>query len=230
MLKIKSFHPSLVAVAVAGTLGTAVPALGSDQLVLDEIIVTGTAGPKSKLETSISVSTLDADEFAKYAPRSAAEIFRNVPGIRSESSGGEGNANIAVRGLPVAAGGAKFLQLQEDGLPILQFGDIAFGNADIFLRVDATVARVEAIRGGSASTFASNAPGGIINIISRTGDEESGSISATLGLDYDTQRTDFEYGAPIGATNEVPARSARARATTRAPLDSTVAPASALQP
>ncbi len=43
----------------------------------------------------------------------------------------------------------------EDGLPILEFGDIIFGNADNFLRADRSVARVEAVRGGSASTFRS---------------------------------------------------------------------------
>ncbi|WP_366522293.1 hypothetical protein [uncultured Sphingomonas sp.] len=54
-------------------------------------------------------------------------MLRNLPGIRVEASGGEGNANISVRGLPVASGGAKFLQLQEDSLPVLEFGDIIFG-------------------------------------------------------------------------------------------------------
>lgn len=117
--------------------------------------------------------------------------------MKVESTGGEGNANIAVRGLPVASGGAKFLQIQEDGLPILQFGDIAFGNADIFLRLDSTVQTIESIRGGSASTAASNAPGGIINVISKTGSSDAGSVSTTFGLDYDTFRTDFEYGTSI---------------------------------
>ena len=82
----------------------------------------------------------------------------------------------------MASGGAKFLQLQEDGLPVLEYGDIAFGNADIFLRSDLNVARVEAVRGGSASTFASNSPGGVINLISRTGEQEGGSIQGTVGL------------------------------------------------
>ncbi|WP_346962849.1 Plug domain-containing protein [Sphingomonas sp. S-NIH.Pt15_0812] len=64
-------------------------------------------------------------------------MFRNIPGIRSESSGGDGNANIAIRGLPIASGGATFLQLQEDGLPVLEFRDITFDNADIFLHIPA---------------------------------------------------------------------------------------------
>lgn len=163
-----------------------------------DVVVTGVARSQNRLDSSVSVSSLGEDEIARAAPRSAAEIFRNIPGIRSEASGGEGNANIAVRGLPVASGGAKFLQLQEDGLPILEFGDITFGNADIFLRADFNVARVEAIRGGSASTFASNSPGGIINIISKTGTTEGGSFQLGAGLDYRDYRVDFDYGGRLG--------------------------------
>lgn len=165
---------------------------------LDEIVVTATAGGKSKLRTSVSTSSINADTIERSAPRSTAEIFRNIPGIRSESTGGEGNANIAVRGLPVASGGAKFLQLQEDGLPVMEFGDIAFGNADIFLRSDWSIDRIEAVRGGSASTFASNSPGGVINFISNTGEVQSGAVGLTTGIDYDSQRLDFRYGMPFG--------------------------------
>lgn len=170
----------------------------NDALGLDEIVVTASARPANRLDTSVSVSILDDEAIADAAPRTTAEIFRQIPGIRSESTGGDGNANIAVRGLPVASGGAKFLQLQEDGLPVLQFGDIAFGNADIFLRADQTVKSIQAVRGGSASTLASNAPGGVINFVSKDGSQEGGTVIATLGLDYEDYRLDFNYGAKIG--------------------------------
>ncbi len=163
----------------------------------EDIVVTAVARGQDRLSTSVSTSSLSADDLLKASPRSAAELFRSLPGIRSESSGGEGNANIAVRGLPVASGGAKFLQLQEDGLPILEFGDITFGNADIFLRADFNVARAEAVRGGSASTFASNSPGGVINFISNTGETEGGAVQASAGLDYDEYRIDFRYGGSL---------------------------------
>lgn len=176
--------------------GAAEDAPGSGDL--DEIVVTATAGGKSKLRTSVSTSSVTPETIERSAPRSTAEIFRNIPGIRSESTGGEGNANIAVRGLPVASGGAKFLQLQEDGLPVLEFGDIAFGNADIFLRNDWSIDRIEAVRGGSASTFASNSPGGVINFISNTGEVQGGAVGLTTGLDYSSHRIDFRYGMPFG--------------------------------
>lgn len=184
----------------------AVPAMAQDAATSEEdppaidaseIVVTAVARGQNVLDSSVSVSSIDSEALVDLAPRSSAELIRQIPGIRSESSGGDGNANIAVRGLPVASGGAKFLQLQEDGLPILEFGDITFGNADIFLRTDYSVARVEAVRGGSASTFASNSPGGVINFISKTGTREGGSLGLTAGLDYREFRADFDYGGSI---------------------------------
>ena len=174
----------------------AVPA-AEEEVDASEIVVTAVAKGQNKLDTSISVSSLGQEAIQQFAPRSVAEVFRNLPGIRSESSGGEGNANIAVRGLPVATGGAKYIQLQEDGLGVLEFGDIIFGNSDIFLRSDFNTARVESVRGGSASTFASNAPGGVINIISNTGEKEGGAIQGSAGLDYDEYRLDFRYGGRL---------------------------------
>ena len=172
--------------------------LNEDVMSLDDVVITGVTNPRSKIESSISVTTLKPNLIAQSSPRSTAEIFRTIPGIRTESSGGEGNTNISVRGVPISAGGSKYLQLQEDGLPVLLYGDISFATADIFLRADQNIARIEAIRGGSASTLSSNSPAGIINFISKTGEIEGGGAATTVGLDYNSLRTDFDYGSPIG--------------------------------
>lgn len=172
--------------------------LASNEQALGELVVTGVVNPQSSLESSVSISTLTADNITNNSARTTAEIFRSIPGVRAEASAGDGNTNITVRGVPIATGGSKFLLLQEDGLPVLQFGDIAFATADIFVRADQTIGRVEALRGGSASTLASNSPAGLINLISRTGEVEGGSVSASFGLDYNSLRTDFAYGSPLG--------------------------------
>ncbi|HCH93945.1 MAG TPA: TonB-dependent receptor, partial [Erythrobacter sp.] len=86
------------------------------------IIVTAVAQGQNRLEGSVSVSALDAESIADLNPSSSADLIRQIPGIRSEASGGEGNANIAVRCIPVSTGGARYIQLQEDGLPVLEFG------------------------------------------------------------------------------------------------------------
>ncbi|WP_294239013.1 TonB-dependent siderophore receptor [uncultured Chryseobacterium sp.] len=164
---------------------------------IDEVVVTGNANPKASIKTSTSISTLKMKDIENAAPRTTAEIFRTIPGIRSESSGGEGNSNITVRGVPVSAGGSRYLLIQEDGLPVMQFGDIAFGTQDQFTRFDSFVSRVEALRGGSASVFASNSPAGIINFITKTGEKEGGSVTQQMGLNYKNYRTDFDYGTRI---------------------------------
>ena len=166
------------------------------------IIVTGIvkAGGQNRLDSSISVSSLNQDELMKTAPRSTAEIFRALPGIRAESSAGGGNSNIAVRGMPLSTGGAKYVSLQEDGLPILLFGDFDFAPADGFYKVDGTLDRVESVRGGTASTLTTNGPGGIINFISKTGSTEGGSIALSTGLDHDDYRAEFEYGGALTDT------------------------------
>ncbi|EIZ78027.1 TonB-dependent receptor, partial [Novosphingobium sp. Rr 2-17] len=132
--------------------------------------------------------------------RSLGEALRNIPGIRAEYAGGEGNASYSIRGLPLASSGSKFLQLQEDGMPVLEFGDMQTFAPDMYMRFDLNVAQIEAIRGGSASTFASNSPGGVINLLSKTGDVEGGSVQTTLGLNYGEHRIDADYGHKISDT------------------------------
>jgi outer membrane receptor protein involved in Fe transport len=181
--------------AAAQEAAPAAPA--ADGLNMERVVVTGSTGGSSKMKSSVSISTLDADVIKNAAPMSAAEVLRSVPGVRAESSGGEGNANITVRGVPISAGGARYVQIQEDGLPVLQSGDFNFITPDSYVKIDGTLDHLEVVRGGSASTLATNAPGGIVNFISRTGEEKGGHIGISRGLGYDETRYDFDYGAPI---------------------------------
>ncbi|MEG3175654.1 TonB-dependent receptor [Sphingomonas sp. RB3P16] len=174
-----------------------------DKAPAKEVFSTGVAKARDLLDSAISTSALDQHDILKLSPLSVADLLRDLPGVRSDASQGEGYGNISIRGLPIASTGSKFVQLQEDGLPVLEFGDIAFATADTFLRFDSTVGEVQAIRGGSASTFASNSPGGVINFISKTGVNPGGSIQTTLGLDYRSYRLDFDYGAPLSDTLRV---------------------------
>lgn len=166
-------------------------------LNLDTVVITGSPIGKSKMRASVAVSTLEADQIMQASPTNAAEILRSIPGVRAESSGGEGNANLTVRGVPISAGGARYVQFQEDGLPVLLFGDVAFVTPDMYLRADGGLSHLEVVRGGSASTLATNAPGGIINFITRSGKEKGGSVGIAKGIDFNQTRYDFDYGAPI---------------------------------
>ncbi len=165
----------------------------------EDIVVTASMGDRSRFRSSISVSQISQDAIANFTPRSEAEVLRSIPGLQpSDTAGPGGNANIGVRGIPVSTGGSEYVALQEDGLPVTLFGDINFGNNDYWLRFDQNVERVEAVRGGSSSTFASQAPGAVINYLSKTGDVAGGSIGYSGGVNFREHRLDFDYGAPLG--------------------------------
>lgn len=192
--------PLATAASAWAQTATPTPETQAVKPVSADTVTTGVARGRDRLDSAVSTSSLKEAEILKLAPRSVAELLRSIPGVRSEASTGEGGASISIRGLPITAAGSKYLQLQEDGLPILEFGDISFGSSDTFLRADLNLAQVDVIRGGSASTFASNSPGGIINFVSKTGEVEGGAVEVTGGLDYDHYRMDVDYGARIGDT------------------------------
>lgn len=164
----------------------------------DVIVVTGRAGGRDlrQVESSYAITVIDADALELDAPRSAAEVFNLVPGFWVESSGGEGSNNVRSRGIPFD--GYSSVALQENGLSIQYDGGLGYLNADQSFRYDATVERVEAVRGGPASIFAPNAPGGVVNFISRKGGEGTGGYLSYEYGDYDHHRVDGYYGGGKG--------------------------------
>ncbi len=194
------------ALMVSSALAAAIPAASFAQDASepleegDVIIVTGVSRATTKLESPSSVTAISPEQIERAAPRSTAELFRALPGIQVEPSSGDANTNLKVRGLPISSGGSRYVSFQEDGFASLLIGDTAFATADSFIRYDRTVGSVQSIRGGSASTAAHNAPGGIINLISKTGEEQGGQVAFTSGLNYESFRGDFEYGLPINET------------------------------
>ncbi|HEX6940592.1 MAG TPA: TonB-dependent receptor [Longimicrobiales bacterium] len=170
-------------------------ALASDPLKLDALVVTGTQVPRQKLDASVAVTVLSSEDVEQAAPRSTTEMLRFVPGFtRVESSGGEVNQNISMRGIL----GVEYVMFMEDGLPVFPTMHTFFMNADNLFRPDENIQRVEVVRGGSSALFGSNTPGAIINFINRTGGPEfSGTMKATAGTEG-LARYDFNAGGPMG--------------------------------
>ncbi len=188
---------------LAGTVGCAIfasaPALAQEGPApsAETIIVTGRAGASdlTRAEASYAISTVSSEQLSLEAPISVADVFKSVPGFWVESSGGEASNNIRTRGIP--RDGYSAVALQEDGLPVQHDPGLGWLNADQSFRLDQSISRVEAVRGGPSSIFASNAPGGVVNFITRKpGDEAEGVVRIEAG-DYDHFRTDFWYGAPL---------------------------------
>lgn len=163
---------------------------------LKEVVVTGSSSPRSKLESSVAITTMGAKAIEDRAPSSTAALLQTIPGFVVEASGGEIGNNLFARGIP-SAGAYEYVQIQEDGLPVFEDGALQFANADTFYRLDETVSKMEAVRGGSASIFANNAPGGIINFISKTGQNEFMGRAKFTTSDYGMFRTDLNLSGAL---------------------------------
>ncbi len=140
-----------------------------DPLQLQAIVVTGTSAPTANLKSSVAITTLTPQEIQQSQPRSTTEMLRYVPGFtRVESSGGEVNENISMRGIL----GVEYVMFMEDGLPVFPTMHTFFMNADNLFRPDENIDRMEVVRGGSSSLFGSNTPGAIVNFINKTGGDQ----------------------------------------------------------
>jgi outer membrane receptor protein involved in Fe transport len=189
-----------VAPASAAPAASADAAPAADD-TLEIIVVTASAGDKSKLNTSTSISSVNAEQIKNFDATSTAELYRMIPGIQVAGTQGDGgNANIGVRGLRTPTGGSPFVQIQEDGLPVVLFGDIQFGNNDYWTHPMPTDERIEAIRGGTASTLASQAIGAVLNHISFTGRNDGGYVELEKGANYDYTKVNFRFGSSINDT------------------------------
>lgn len=158
---------------------------------IEEIIVTGTAGGAElrKFDASFAVTTADADEINRFAPKSTADLLKLVPGVWAESSGGVSGANVFVRGFP-GGGDAPFLTVQINGAPIFPPPTLSFLENSTLFRLDETILRMEALRGGPNPVFASGQPGLTTNFILREGGEDTEGLVKFTTSDYDLRRFD----------------------------------------
>jgi len=204
---------SCVSAAALSVACAVTPAFAADQApavstpdkpsddTLGTIVVTASAGSRTKLATSTSISSITSADIQNFNASSTAELYRLIPAIQVAGTQGDGgNSNIGVRGLRTPTGGSPFVQIQEDGLPVVLFGDIQFGNNDYWTHPMVTDERVEAIRGGTATTLASQAIGAVLNHISYTGRNEGGFIEAEEGLNYNYTKLNFRLGSAINDT------------------------------
>ena len=190
------YRPQAVPVTVAADQRAAENfRMVEDPLSLSSVVVTGTATPRVNEEASVAITTLTPELIDQAAPRSTTEMLRYVPGFtRVESSGGEVNENITMRGIL----GVEYVMFMEDGLPVFPTMHTFFMNGDNLFRPDENIDEMEVVRGGSSALYGSNTPGAIANFINKTGGPElHGSFkvsAATQGL----ARYDMNTNGPLG--------------------------------
>ena len=174
------------------------PAAAVDEQQGEEVIVIGTAGAGTRRQdAAFAVTTVDAAAIDQLSPASTADLFRLVPGVSAESSGGQNGANIFVRGYP-SGGDAEYVTLQTEGVPFFPPSTLSFLENTQLFRIDETLQRVEAVRGGTGSLFSSGQPGLTVNFVQRKGGDAFAGLAKVSVTDFGEVRGDGYVSGPLG--------------------------------
>ncbi len=157
------------------------------------------------------VSTITAEEIRKRPPaRDVSEIIRTMPGVNltgNSTSGQRGNnRQIDIRGM-----GPENTLILIDGKPVTSRNSIRLGwRGERDTRGDSNwvppelIERIEVIRGPAAVRYGNGAAGGVVNIITKKGDNEwHGSWNTYMNApehkdEGATKRTNFSLNGPLG--------------------------------
>lgn len=164
----------------------------------EEIVVTGTAGGGiNRQDAAFAITSINSDAIDRAAPNSTADLFKVIPGVSAESSGGQNGANIFVRGYP-SGGDAEFVTLTVQGVPFFSPPTLSFLENTQLIRIDETIERVEAVRGGTGALFGNGQPGLTVNFVQKEGGRDfEGLVKASI-TDYGDLRGDMLLSGPLG--------------------------------
>ncbi|MCQ8105708.1 TonB-dependent receptor [Methylomonas sp. SURF-2] len=122
-------------------------------------------------------------------PRDLYDIARYSPGVTFRGNDfNEGNANLAIRGFTVGSLAGGNIQVLRDGV----HGPSIFDFTNI--------ARVEVVKGPASFLYGQVAPGGIVNIISKTPQRRFAARADARYGAYDQYRFDVDVTGPAGDT------------------------------
>jgi vitamin B12 transporter len=158
----------------AGSAGQA--ATGAEALQL--IVVTATRIPTPEAELASSVTVVTADEIAVQQRRTFADVLRTIPGLNVVQQGGPGSVtSVFMRGT-----NSNHTKVLIDGIDV---SDPSNANAafDFGQLLSADIERVEVLRGPQSGLYGSDAIGGVINVITRSG---SGPMKAAASVEGGT--------------------------------------------
>jgi vitamin B12 transporter len=150
---------------------SAVPAVAAEEAgspgspdSVESVIVSATRVPTPESEIASSVTVITAEDIAARQERSLPDILKDVPGLNIVRTGGPGGQTVVfMRGT-----NSNHTKVLVDGIDV---SDPSSSNASFdfsqFLTED--IERVEVLRGPQSGLYGSDAIGGVINIITKSG-------------------------------------------------------------
>ena len=184
-----------IKLASLGLLAAAVSQSLYAQSDIETIVVTGARTPIQKQHLSGTVNIIDSEQITASQAQDVAELLRGMAGISISQSGGRGSLNeLRVRGTE-----SNHILVLIDGVEINDLGQGGLANfAHINLE---NIDRIEILKGAQSALWGSGAVGGVINIISKTGQTERGtSLRLELG-DASSRRISASSQNRVGDVN-----------------------------
>src|SRR4051812_49444327 len=141
-----------------------------------------------------NVSVIDAKTIAARDPASVVDLLRDLPGVFVQQSGGRGSVvSLFTRGAK-----PNFTLVLLDGVKANDPTNTRGGSYD-FSTLDLNdIERIEFVRGPASAIYGSDAVGGVINIISRRGDDALEAALTADGGSFGYARVAGHVGGPIG--------------------------------
>lgn len=162
---------------------------------MDETVVTATRYEKNLSDIGSSISVITADDIEKSQAMFVQDLLQNVPGISLNQNGSFGGlSTVKIRG---ASSSQTVILI--DGV---QINDVtSTGGEYNFANLDPNgIERIEILRGPQSILYGSDAIGGVINIITKSGSDGLGGSAFIEGGSYDT----FRGGANLhGGTDKI---------------------------
>jgi len=134
--------------------------LTEDANKLNEIVVSGTLKPVSRMETPVPVEVYTTAFLKKNPTSNIFEALQNVNGVRPQL-----NCNICNTGdIHINGLEGPYTMVTIDGMPIVSALSTVYGLSGI---PNSLIDRIEIIKGPASSLYGSEAVGGLINIITK---------------------------------------------------------------
>lgn len=140
----------------------------------DTLVVTANRFPQPVATVLAPANVVTRDDIDRWQAKNLNDVMRRLPGVDIAQSGGLGQTtSMYIRGTE-----ARHVLVLIDGVPLARLGIV---NTFDFNQIPlALVQRVEYIRGPRSAVYGSGAIGGVINVITQSG-EESSKINAGVG-------------------------------------------------
>ncbi|MFU8765787.1 MAG: TonB-dependent receptor plug domain-containing protein, partial [Haliea sp.] len=157
----------------------------NDQLLVEEVVVTGSRIQKANLVSSSPVTQVDAQEFKFQGNVRVEDLMRNLPQVFSNqntgtSNGSTGTATLNLRNL----GDARTLVLV-NGRRLPSGSPLQGGiGADINQIPGSLIQRVEVLTGGASATYGSDAVAGVVNFV---------MVDDFEGVEFDYQFSQYQH-------------------------------------